>query len=236
MRYITLVLAVALVAGTADARADLVFYNMTGTITSTISPPPYTGQGAAYAVGDHISWTLYLDRSSPMTSSTSTSSSYSQPTNLQLPLFSNIYDPAHGIFNYFRTSGTVYPITLSNSPAGNFSAGETAGNYSHIALSLAVNGSLPSLNLANLQLNNIPFLLGKGSGSYLSWQVEVPNATVGEHLIGFTASVDSISGPVAYAPEPASLTLFLLGAAGLAARGMRRRLRAACLRQSLLTH
>ncbi|HEY7315334.1 MAG TPA: hypothetical protein VH643_38740 [Gemmataceae bacterium] len=228
MRYITLVLAVALVAGTAEARADIVLYNMTGTITSALSPPPFNGDGAAYAVGDHLSWALWLDRTSPMTSSTSTSISYSQPTfaKIQVSLIPGIFDPAHGSANSFGTVATVQPITLSNSPAGHFSAGEIASN-SQLALSLAVNGSLPSLNLANLQLNKIPFLLGKGSGSTISWQAPVPNAEGVEHLIGFTASVNSISGPVAYAPEPESLTLFLLGAAGLATRGLRRRLQVA---------
>lgn len=84
-----------------------------------------------------------------------------------------------------------------------------------------VNGSLPSLNLANLELSNIPFELGKGSGSYLSYYY----ADAYGQPVGFTATVDSISGPIPYAAEPGSLTLFLLGAAGLATHVIRRRLR-----------
>ncbi|HEY7312011.1 MAG TPA: PEP-CTERM sorting domain-containing protein [Gemmataceae bacterium] len=152
-------------------------------------------------------------------------------------MFSNILDATHG--GGFATPSTwssTFLLTNWSHPSGEFhynwnslqiTANQQAStwwggssNYT-ASLHLVSKDVLPTLKLANLQLNNMP--LSSGEFDYTNL-----------YGFGFQAQVDSIG--TRPEPEPGSLTLFLLGAAGLAARGMRRRLRAACLRRPLLAH
>jgi hypothetical protein len=225
MRSTILVLGVALAAGSTQARAEWVAYNLTGTITS--AQPADTN--LSFAVGDHISWTLQYNTSSQMYSYSGTSNSGSLTT----PLITNIVDRTTGASFYvpstlynpsFPYSVSGSRLSLSSSPPNGspsfFEAGQSASfgealNNSGVLLN--VNGPLPTLNLANLQLNSLPINWSTSSFGY-SDEVDLGGQ------LSLTASVDSISAPRYGAPEPGSLTLFLLGAAALSARGMRRRL------------
>lgn len=231
MRHAILVLAVALTAGTTQVYAELVTYNMTGTITSAGS---YTGQFPSFAVSDHINWTLQYNTSTPMLTYSGTSNSGS----LYTPLITNIVDRTTGSGFFVLPSLYVPPtlaeagasagasLSLSSGSSSFFGAGQYATGFPgsetiyNSGLQLTVNGSLPTLNLASLQLNNLPLNLATSSFGYSYAFDMMPGGQV-----SFMASVDSISAPMYGAPEPGALTLFLLGAAGLAGRAMRRRLR-----------
>lgn len=221
MRYSLLVLAIALTAGATHARADqIVTYLMTGTIRSSYN------MGRSIN-GDYISWMLQYNASTPGSGSGTSAGNYSTFG----AVISDLTDQSKGGSPFaFWTHDTNTSLSLHNASPDNpqsfFDAsqsnttlpGDPAGHYSY-DLHLNVNGSLPTLNLANLQLSNLPLNL---STSFLNYRA-VGMAPPGENL--FAASVTSISGPFYATPEPGSLTLFLLGVAGLAARGLRRRLR-----------
>jgi predicted lipoprotein len=53
MRQIILILAIALAVGTPQSRADMIAYNMTGTITQVMA-----ARYSSLGVGDQISWTI----------------------------------------------------------------------------------------------------------------------------------------------------------------------------------
>jgi len=75
-------------------------------------------------------------------------------------------------------------------------------------------GPLPTLDLAHLQLDHIPINNGATYFTYSS----------GSLTSAFSAiSADVTSVTLASAPEPGSLTLFLLGAVGLVSRRLRPR-------------
>lgn len=220
-----LAFAVALVAGSAQARADMVTYNMSGTITGANYP------NMPYAAGDHITWTLQFDRSTPMTSGgTNAEGPWANYQMQGTYVFTNIVDQTTGYhFPLLPPSNTnLVGMTLQNINTGNqnygniFAYQNDVGHYSNDSISLSLRtGSLPSLNLAEFQFNKLPVVLGNVNYSNFQYSyVASPTSTP----LGFIASVDSIPGAIAAAPEPGSLTLFLLGAAGLATRGMRRRL------------
>lgn len=100
MRYSLLILAVALSAGTTKARADLIAYNMTGTITSA------NDGYSSFAVGDHISWTLQYNTSMPMYTYATTANNASQLYN---PLITSIVDRTTGSHLYVPTTLYVPP-------------------------------------------------------------------------------------------------------------------------------
>jgi hypothetical protein len=233
MRHTILALALVLVAGATQARAGLVTYTMTGTITSAL--PNYAENYPIYAQGDRISWTLQYNTSMPMYTYTTTASNASQ---LNFPLITSIVDRTTG--SSFYVPATMYvPPYLSQAGAAaeaslNLSSGSSssisAGQYQlgvidpeegyNADLALKVTGQLPTLNLANLQLNQLSINTSTSSFGYSFAADMMPGGQD-----SFTASVDSISAPKYGTPEPGSLTLFLLGASGLALRGVHRRLR-----------
>ncbi len=227
MRHTILVLAFALVAGSTQARADMVYYNMTGTITSVQVSP--SSPSASYAVGDHISWTLQYDRSTPLASSSEYYSGYQNLYMMKAAVITNIVDQTNGYHVLMPSMGGSLELYGDSKKYWSYlSAGESyqppenlAPNYD-TDLFLRYKGSFPTLNLSNLQLNSVPIIFSKSDFSYfVQWADPMP----GDVGYGFNASVNSISAPVYGAPEPASLTLFLFGAAGFAALGIRRRLR-----------
>lgn len=226
-RSLYLAFALVLVAGNTKARAEMVAYNMTGTITSM---NPYSFQFPSFAVGDHISWTLQYNTSTSMYSYSGTSNS----PYLTTPLITNIVDRTTG--STFYVPSTMYStnpyspagatLSLSSSPPNGspsffvaYQEADIGEGLNNSDLRLNVNGPLPTLNLASLQLNSLPINLSTSSFFYSDEVDLMPGSQV-----YFNASVDSISAPRLGAPEPGTLTLFLFGAAGLAARGMRRRL------------
>lgn len=236
MRRSLLVLAVALTVGATHARADLVSYNMTGTITAVDVD---TGLNhPLLAVGDHITWTLQYDPSLPRgfsgNAAAPSSYNYHPSTNLITRIVDQTTGSSLPLPPVSATTG-VSSLQLFNHPPGFFAATDQSATktswgklYSSDSLSMYSNNLLPTFNLADLQLNTVPFALGStsfgGNSSDLGYYYNTnsgydhPNA-----LFAFEASVDSISGPMAGTPEPGSLTLCLLGAAGLATRRIRRR-------------
>lgn len=224
MRHTILGLAVALAAGTTQARADLVTYNMNGTITSA------TDGHSSFAVGDRVSWTLQYNTSMPMYTYTTTANNASQLYN---PLITSIVDRTTGTKLYVPATLYVPPylaqagamagagLSLSSGSSSSISANQyqfdviyPEEGYS-ADLKLNVNGPLPTLNLAKLQLNQLSINTSTSSFGYGLAADMMPG-----YQASFDASVDSIAAPK-YTPEPGSLTLFLLGTAGLAARGVR---------------
>jgi hypothetical protein len=218
MRHAVLVLAIALAAANTQARAELVTYTMTGTIQSS--------QNFGGLAGDRISWTLQYNNSLPMYANGSSGMNYYPST----PVITNLIDRTSGGFPFFLSSSVDSTLRLNNASAtlypNSFVAGAestTIPGYPEGILSygLVLNnmGSLPTMNLASLQLNTLPLNLSASSFNYSFAEDLGPFDQQ-----SFVASVDSISAPVYGAPEPGSLTLFLLGAFGVAAHGMRRRL------------
>ncbi|MGH7170924.1 MAG: PEP-CTERM sorting domain-containing protein [Gemmataceae bacterium] len=240
MRYTILVLAVVIAAGAADARAEMVSYNMTGTITSVTATWGYNGLDKPrtptplpFAVGDHISGTLQYD-SSTAGSIKAYSWGSNGDYNTSAPVITNVVDqttgfqfPPHPITT---TPGLFASVGLENPiPSGAFRGGEIvaqdqssdASSRVNDSLLLSTSSPLPTLNLAEFQLTKLPVILDNVNYSYLTYYSY--SYTLGEGY-QIEAAVDSIPGVTAAAPEPGSLTLFLLGAAGLAAGGIRRRL------------
>jgi hypothetical protein len=223
VRSTILVLAVALAAGTTQARADFVTYNLTGTIKTTYS---YSGANTLpFSPGDHITWTLLYDRSTPLQNSNEYYSGYQNSYSMKYPVITNIVDRTKGYHFLLPSMGgnlLLYGDSTLKYPSS-FSAGVSYQTFDLFAPSYNANLFLlnkrpfPTLDLSNLQLNSMPLNLPKSDFSY-----DVQSDM--QDVMSFDASVDSISRPMAGTPEPGSLTLFLLGAAGLAARGIRRRM------------
>jgi hypothetical protein len=252
MRYPLLVLAIALTAGTTKARADLVTYNMTGTITEAQRYP----SSLPFAVGDHISWTVQYDSSAPLTDSGSGWNKYSwsgiaisnivdQTTGYHFPSYA-FTNKGASLVSWVQL-GNKYPgsdpslnaNSIQIVSGGDSESATTGWGAGGATLSLKVLGPLPTLNLADFQLNKLPIVLRNEGYSMFQYGYD---AYSGADYLGpnFFASVDTIPG-VSYTPEPGSLTLVLLGAPGLAARGLRRRLRSLarfipCRCRPLLTH
>lgn len=205
MRYPLLVLAATLMAGITQAQADqIVAYNMSGTVASASyisvdgSPLP-----SPVSVGDHITWTMQYDPSTPASSSGVGWNDYS----LNGLLINNIVDQTNGyqVTSWMSTisNGVTSAINLSQHPGGLQASSSGFSVYTY--LNLHYNGTFPTANLASFQLNTIPLN---------------PKTTDTQFLfsggnIALTASIDSISAPTYGASEPGSLTLFLLGVASL---------------------
>lgn len=229
-----LAIALALVAGTTEARADLVTYNLTGTIQNVSS---WGEVNANVAAGDHITWTMQYDRSAaPGPGSSSTQAFYA----LNGPVFTNIVDQTTG-YHFFTPStigpeGTNVNVSRYITIGGIFSLADntpilTLPSYG-ADLFLSTISPVPTVDLAKLQLSSISwdntssyFTYGRAWGDINNQFSNVdPNPT--SFGLNFNSSVDSVSAAsVAGVPEPGSLTLFLLGAAALAARCFRSRLR-----------
>jgi hypothetical protein len=135
---------------------------------------------------------------------------------------------------------------VNNSPGGSgiyplgsifvHQGSQSLTTYYGASLTLLTASSLPTLNLAQFSFDNLPISRSSSPSIYPQGTTQFDYAYQDSKLsLGFTATVDSVPG-AHMVPEPGSLTLFLLGAAGLAARGIRRRLHAACIRRPLLTH
>lgn len=236
MRYTILALVVAHAIGVTQARADMVTYTMTGTITSV--DVDSGSNHPLLAVGDQISWTLQYDRSLARGISGNAAAPYYFNYHPLTNLITNIVD---------RTTGSSLPLPpvsaasgisslrLYTQTPGFFSATDQSAThpswgkmYASVSLSMYTKGALPSYDLSNLQLNKIPFALRStsfgGNFSHLGYDYNTNIAD--SHPSGsyaFDATVTSITPADYGAPEPGSLTLFLLGASGLALRGMRRR-------------
>lgn len=225
MRFLIITFLVA--ALTSQARADMIRYELTGTVNSVSvasvmhggSFPPPVGRG------DRMTWTLQYDRSSPVSGSGSGRVSYT----LNSPLIINVVDQSNG-YHWSVDSGAraMSSLNLSSSrdrklPNSGFSSvraqsssfGVDAG-YS-TALNLGFNSFLPSMSLANIQLNRLPLNLSSSSLVFQRW--------VNVQGYSFEVSVASISAPMAISPEPGSLTLFLLGTGGLMVSCFRSRTR-----------
>jgi len=165
---------------------------------------------------------------------TSTANNASQLNN---PLITSIVDRTTGSSLYVPATLYVPPYLAGGEATAGTSLNLSSGSSSSISagqyqldviypeegygadLKLNVNGPLPTLNLANLQLNQLLINTSTSSFEYSFAADMMPGWQQ-----SFTASVDSISAPTYGAPEPGSLTLFLLGATGLAASSIRRRL------------
>lgn len=220
-----------LVAGSSQGHADLVTYNMTGTLFDAQNPAH-----APFANGDKITWTLQYDRSTPLWSSGVYSMGSWHLYGMQQNLITNLVDQSSGYhFPLLPAAGPNYAssIQLSNYRAGgdrNYRYGsifimQGAGarhGYNGTTLDL-VTAPLRTLNLADFQFKGLSVVYN--SGAVPSWNLENTHLQyfyeAGKLQTSFYATVNSIPGAFMI-PEPSSLALFLLGAAGLAARGMRR--------------
>lgn len=169
MRDHLLVLSVALAAGTTQAHADIISYNMTGTIQTANYP------NMPYAAGDHITWTLQFDTSTLISSGgTNETVSWANYQMLHTMSITNIVDQTTGYhFPVLPSSEYSSGMTLENSnptkppnyEVGNITAGENAvvnnyGPVTNISLNLRTVGPLPTLNLAEFQFNGLPVVLG----------------------------------------------------------------------------
>jgi hypothetical protein len=218
-------LALVLATGAIEARADLVTYNMAGTIVSVSS----NTSGLPIHLGDRFTWTLQYDRSLPhlnipgepytyaprsatlfnfvdQTEKLSLPSPPSSPKNLAgLAL---VLNPGT---NVNRGNGEFTTTTMwSDGRTGLFGAASlTLTSYTHRL-------ELPTGNLANFQLNSVPFEVRS-----LNYGFQVPPSTL--PALDFYVQADPLSSHTSSTPEPGSLTLFLLGALGISARYLRAR-------------
>jgi hypothetical protein len=196
----------------------MIGYNMTGTVTSTSSMSWDAGRAfpLPVALGDRITWTLQYDRSTPVSGVGPGWNSYT-PNG---PLITNIIDQRNAN-HWFVDPGAPAASTLKlsssalpNQPNSFSSSFHTQSSSFFVdagyttELNLGFNDSIATSQLANLHLDSMHLDL---SASYLHY-----DASVNLQGYAFTASVNTISGPIAISPEPGSLTLFLLGTAGLA--------------------
>src|SRR5262249_2434667 len=148
-------IALALLAGASvEGHADLITYNMTGTVIAT------DVVNGTVAVGDRISWTFQYDRSAtPVPATTFNGWNYLQNT----PTLFNIVDQTSGTHFYSPQDRSVLqpsiltlsqqdPRTFSSAGVGsstNWAVG-TQGLYAHAYLDMVdLSGPLPTTNLAS---------------------------------------------------------------------------------------
>ena len=197
----------------------MITYNMTGTIGqvhinslfpgSTVIPPA--------SIGDHIAWTLRYDTNTPLSPFGSNSGAHYYDLNYQA--VSNLVDTTTAFHLYAPPNVNSTRLALENlmpkggafwTSTGLMDAQSYQTTY-EVTLSLGSSDSpLPTLNLANLSLTAPPFIPKNGTLAYAY------------KAFSFLAVPDSIS--LSTAPEPGSLTLFVLGAVGAAASRFRRRI------------
>ncbi|HZV07375.1 MAG TPA: hypothetical protein VE999_19990 [Gemmataceae bacterium] len=189
---------------------------MTGTIRqvhvnnlfpgSTVIPP--------VSIGDHIAWTLHYDTNTAPNSLVSNPHEY----DLNYQAVSNLVDKTTAYHFYAPPNVNSTRLVLENliPKGGAFwtSSGlmdtRTYQTIYWLTLDLGSADALPTLNLANLSLTAPPFTPNDGMVTYQY------------KAFSFVAVTDSIS--LATAPEPGSLTLFVLGAVGAIASRLRPRI------------
>jgi hypothetical protein len=259
IRYsIAFVFVLALVR--SQAHADLVTYTMTGTIQevglispTNGSPLPPSGGSFPVAMGDRISWTLQYDRSTSPSSSTS-GSVVSGPTNNYLPagpLFTKLVDQTNG-YQVPTVAPGSFPAN-SLSPTQQMNPGSALSLWSYprgaslsftdmlpiaqkgllpysIQLHLASKSTVPTMNLARLQLDQLSLLFNNmvtPPANQFFYNGQLPggsqnaNARAGYYIDAVVSSL-SPAASIQSVPEPGSLTLFALGAVGFAMRRVRR--------------
>lgn len=197
---------------------------MTGTIASA------SGSYTAVAAGDHVSWTLQYDPATRASSSTD----YGYNYVAKGPVLTNIVDQTKNIPLYTASaSGMDSELTLrSFSMMGsNFTASDilrVAGvaepwNMVYATqLFLGPGQALSSVDLSKFHPDQAGFIAGSGGGSsseLVYYDAPLSNSSSHSYRLLFTADVDSIK--VASTPEPGSLALFILGAAGFTTRFLR---------------
>lgn len=225
MRYSIITLLVA--ALTSQARADMIGYEMTGTVSSASASSGMPGWSFPLPVarGDRMTWTFQYDRSTPVSGSGSGRISYTPNS----PLIINLVDQTNGYHWSLdpgaRAMSSLYLSSYRDRkhPNSGYSSVRAQSNSFGVdtgystTLNLGFNRFLPSMSLANLQLNRLPLNLSSSSLVFQNW--------VNVQGYSFTVSVDSLSAPMAISPEPGSLTLFLLGTGGLMVSCLRSRTR-----------
>lgn len=213
-------LAFAHGAATTPVHATLITYDMTGTVTSA--------SGGLANVGDRIAWTLQYNPN--MTASGSPTSSQGV-YNSANPIISNLVDQTTGSQLFAPSSAGQNPAAFlrlqrgsSPTSSGWVSVQSIWSSSSGLATSslwlINSASNLPTTNLANLQFNNVPFNVRTLEYSY----TDLVNPNSGVTNSSFTASVDPLSNPSS-APEPTSLTLFVVGSLGLCLRRLHSRFR-----------
>lgn len=213
--FIGIALSLTLLGDVSKARADMVTYYLNGTVTSSSG---FYGTSSPVAVGDRIRWMFQYDRSTPVAYSSANEGNIYNPTG---PLISNIVDLTNG---YHVPSppkvGLYSQIQVLNYLPGNsgnilIQDSTPSSNPIYQAFYLTSKDPLPTLNLSNLDLNDIPFTLNPPSG----YDPNVLNEEI--NSFQFNADINSLSTSISSTPEPGSLVLFTLGALGLALRRFR---------------
>lgn len=213
LRILALVFTIPI--GVSEARADMITYNMTGTIRMVHLNNLFPGSSAPpVAVGDRIAWTFRYDSSTPLNPyrDSGPSAHYYELNNLAV---SHLVDTTSGFHFYAPPNVNSTTLVLENLLSGGgtlwtSSALWDAQRYLTIYeanLDLGSPKSLPTLDLANLSLTAPPFTPTNGDLTYAY------------KAFSFMAATDSIS--LASVAEPGSLTLFVLGIGGLIARRLR---------------
>jgi hypothetical protein len=209
------------------ARADLVAYDMTGTIGTVIA----NAAGLPVAVGDRVAWTLQYDRSLP--SLTAGNPNVYGPT---APIILNVVDLSTSTPLLSAPSGsnvkgqTLYLLAGGPHAGGGafltttyWSAG-LASATAHLQLSnIASQQPLPTDDLAKLQLDKIHFDDQSFYYDYLQGTSLPPPPGDPGQLTSFIVQADPLTAPVSSAPEPGALTLFIVGSVGLVSRRLRAR-------------
>jgi hypothetical protein len=239
----TLVFALA----ATKARADLVTYTLTGSVRDvtawTLTSPVNPGV-APVAVGDRLSWTLQYNRAAPLVQSSSymnTSTNIYSPAG---PLITNLVDQTRNLTLNTAPAGSI--------PANNYSPQSSKLPYSSVWVEKTpssgvfsftdsqLNGAktyfagfhlvsyrpLATMNLAQIQLDQLPFDFNRNNTFLFSYSSTLQNGKV---FYDFDALANSLSPSVSIAslPEPGTLSLFVLGAVGLALCRFRRTAEAA---------
>lgn len=253
-----LALALGLALATAKAHADLLTYTMTGTVEDVIVNSYASNSGSILpassypmAVGDHISWMVRYDRSTPMSgdvlqSGTNASAGY-YPSG---PLVTNLVDQTSGYHVFTAPPGSFplgqQPSSVTRLPwsslglsnfnnHGEVNLQDTLGDallskydgkpYYTIYTSLTSTPFLPTLNLARLRLDQVPFAFGNTNPVMpvrLQYIGQIPNT---RNELAFHVQVSSVTdSSIASVPEPGSLPLWVLGIVALVGRRCRRAL------------
>lgn len=225
-----LVLALAFLAPQM-VRADLITYNMTGTIWHVVN-----NGNLPVHVGDRIGWTLQYDRSLPPIAEKPNPYNESIGYRMSVPPIFNFVDlTTHTPLNsptpnasprdlgYPNYGLTLYPRFPNKGPgefiadAQWFGFSDSRGSFADFSLENN-NGGLPAKDLAHLQLDSIPFDIRS-----LGYGYEQADSSAPE--LEFFVKAD----PLSSTPEPSSLVLLTVGAAGLLAARMCSRRRSVVL-------
>jgi hypothetical protein len=197
----------------------MITYNMTGTIRQVHVNSLFPGSTAIppVSIGDHVAWTLHYDTNTPLSPFLG-SGSGAHYYDLTYQAVSNLVDTTTGFHFYSPPNANSTTLALENlMPKGGdfWTRTELMDTRSYlttyfVGLNLGNPDSLPTLNLANLSLTAPPFTSNPGRVMYAY------------KAFSFWAVTDSIS--LSTAPEPGSLSLFVLGAVGAIASRLRARI------------